>query len=241
MSLELRTRLVEFFGAGLTPQRRALFYQVLERRTRYLRLILDGVENVGDACAVMRSCECFGIQNLDLVGTAEFRPNRGIAVGASKWIDLAHHPNQGGPLYQTLHQRGYRLALLTCDAQATPIHQVDLEHPLALVLPGPAGYSSATQAAADLDLRLPTVGFTDSFNLSVTAALCLSSLGQRLRASAAPWQLGEEERLELLLTWMVSMPKRLGPMVQHFLEEQGLSRADLEPLISRRARQLMFG
>ncbi len=241
MSHEVVKRLVEIFGANLTPQRKALFFQVLANRTRHLRLVLDGVENVGDACAVMRSCECFGVQCLDLIGTAEFRPNRGIAVGASKWLDLAHHPDDGGALFQKLAGQGYRLALLTSDPEATPIHQVALAQPLALVLPGPAGYGTTTTASAQLRLRLPTVGFTDSFNLSVTAALCLSSLGGRLRASALPWRLSEDETLELALEWMLTMPKRLAPHVQRAMAELNLDRATLASLVSPRARRLMFG
>lgn len=240
MSLELKQQLVAFFGASLTDHRRALFHHVLSSRTRYLRLVLDGVENIGDACAVMRSCECFGIQNLDLIGTKAFRPARGIAVGASKWIEVKHHASDGDAFYQELKRGGTQIAVLGEDEDAIALHELPFDHRLALVLPGPAGSSGVTNRAADVQVRLPTVGFTTSFNLSVTAALCLSSLGERLRSSDKPWQLSEEDHLDLALIWMLNMPKRVAPMATRFLEENQLSRRDLEQALPDAAIQLMF-
>jgi tRNA (guanosine-2'-O-)-methyltransferase len=46
------------------------------------------------------------------------------------------------------------------------------------------------------------VGFTESFNISVSAALCLYSITTRLRNSDVKWQLTADERDDILLDWL---------------------------------------
>jgi tRNA (guanosine-2'-O-)-methyltransferase len=45
-------------------------------------------------------------------------------------------------------------------------------------------------------------GFTESYNISVSAALILYILRKRLETSELDWRLKEEERSELLLYWL---------------------------------------
>ena len=55
---------------------------------------------------------------------------------------------------------------------------------------------------ADEFVRIPMYGFTESFNISVSAALCLYELTAKLRNSDINWHLSEHERTELLAQWM---------------------------------------
>jgi tRNA (guanosine-2'-O-)-methyltransferase len=45
------------------------------------------------------------------------------------------------------------------------------------------------------------VGFTESLNISVSAAIIIQNLTNRLRNSDIDWQLSEEEILEKRLDW----------------------------------------
>ena len=54
---------------------------------------------------------------------------------------------------------------------------------------------------ADGFLKIPMVGFTESLNISVSAAIIIQNLMNRLRKSEIPWQLSEEETLEKRLQW----------------------------------------
>ncbi|MBQ1733120.1 MAG: TrmH family RNA methyltransferase, partial [Bacteroidales bacterium] len=55
---------------------------------------------------------------------------------------------------------------------------------------------------ADEFVRIPMYGFTESFNISVSAALCLYELTTKLRNSNIDWHLTQQERTELLAQWL---------------------------------------
>jgi len=44
-------------------------------------------------------------------------------------------------------------------------------------------------------------GFTESYNISVSAALSMYELTKRIRQSSVNWRLSEEERVDILLEW----------------------------------------
>ena len=69
------------------------------------------------------------------------------------------------------------------------------------------GVSEQAKEAADIRVRIPQYGFTQSFNVSVAAALILQQLNASLRRSGTDWQLAEDERIALELEWTM---KRLG-------------------------------
>jgi tRNA (guanosine-2'-O-)-methyltransferase len=54
---------------------------------------------------------------------------------------------------------------------------------------------------ADIGLRIPMHGFTESYNISVSAAIVLYTVMQRLRASEVPWRLSETAVDALKLHW----------------------------------------
>jgi len=243
VSHEIKEKLVAYLSTCVTERRMALFERVLAGRTHYVRLVLDGVHNTGDACAVMRSCECFGVQRLDMVHASAFRPTRGIAVGASKWIDLQVSRQRGAAYFDTLKQQGYRVACYRGDGDPSvpTLADIPLDRPVALVLAGEAGLSSAAETACDVTVRLPTVGFTRTFNLSVNAALCLAALTGRLREAGLPWALDDAARLDLALHWLAKMPKRIVYLTERFMETHGLDEATLGAMVSEDTARLLFG
>jgi len=241
MSFEVQEALREYLCQFVTPRRLALFNEVLAARTRYLQILLDGVTDTGDACAVMRSCDCFGIQEMAMLGSSNFRPSKGIAVGASKWIDLHHVPHERQAYLTSLHERGFRVVGYRQDDASTPLDELSLDRPFALVLFGAEGPSSEVLSAVDTWVRLPTVGFTRSFNLSVNAAACMATVTRRLRESEQSWQLTRAERNELSLQWLAKMPKRIGLHTRNFLEAQGLDLKQLAELVSSKTYRLLLG
>lgn len=240
MSQSVKQALINFLSECITERRQSLFSQVMSGRTMHIRLILDGVHNAGDACAVMRSCECFGVQQMDMIDAHAFRPSKGIAVGASKWIDLQTFGSDSSAYFSDLKELGYRVALYTSDMNVPSIETLPLEKPIALVMASENGPSEHTRAAADHFVRLPTVGFTQSFNLSVNAALCLSSLTGRLRRSSIEWALSDGELLDLSVHWLAKMPKRISQLMDRFMEEHKLSREDLEGMFPAKTTRLLF-
>jgi tRNA (guanosine-2'-O-)-methyltransferase len=59
-------------------------------------------------------------------------------------------------------------------------------------------------------------GFTESFNISVSAALILRELSAGMRAAEVPWQLGAQQRQQLLLRWMRRSIKHSDRVIDRF-------------------------
>jgi tRNA (guanosine-2'-O-)-methyltransferase len=68
-------------------------------------------------------------------------------------------------------------------------------------------------------MRIPMFGFTQSFNISVSAALILRELTRRIRASSASWGLSDEEKQSLRLQWYRRLVKGSDLLEQRYLKE----------------------
>lgn len=202
--------LMQYLAQFVTPRRLGRMELVLDRRTRYVTAVLEDVYQPHNASAVLRSCEILGIQDVHVVEREnEFRPNRDIALGADKWLTLTHYRGSEeaggtGEALSTLRKEGYQVAAMTLRQGAVSIGGLSLEQPLALCFgTEEEGLSEEAHDLADVFVQLPMYGFTQSFNLSVTAALALSRIMRRLRASDYPWRLSHAERQDLKLQWLL--------------------------------------
>ncbi|NBU91765.1 MAG: TrmH family RNA methyltransferase, partial [Flavobacteriia bacterium] len=52
------------FEALLTKHKARLFEQIVHERTRYITVVLEDLFQEHNASAVIRTCECFGVQDL---------------------------------------------------------------------------------------------------------------------------------------------------------------------------------
>ena len=201
--------LVEHLSRHVTPRRLRRMRTVLAGRTRWITAVLEEVYQPHNASAVLRSCECFGVQEVHVVEERnEFRVSRDVALGAARWLDVVRwQAGEGaaiGRCCDALAARGYRLVAATPAAGAASVDDFDPCAGPAAVLFG-TELEGLTEEALDRcgeRVRIPMVGFTESLNLSVSAALVLRELTRRLRLGAADWRLGESEREELLLRWL---------------------------------------
>ena len=229
---ELKHVLANYLSSFVTESRSRLFHRVLAERTRYVKVLLEGVEDPVDVCAVLRSCECFGVQEVDLIlEKSAFKLVQGAAVGAGKWLTIERHDRalaeRTRACFAGLKARGYRIAAVT--PRGAPIHSLPLDKPIVLCFgEQPHGLGEQVYEMADLEIGFPTFGFSRTFNLSICAVLCLSAVMNRLRSSQIPWRLGEDERLDLELEWLAKAPKRIKLIMARFLSEKRLSRQDLE-------------
>jgi tRNA (guanosine-2'-O-)-methyltransferase len=80
------------------------------------------------------------------------------------------------------------------------------------------GLSDEVLAQADGFVKIPMVGFTESLNISVSAAIILQNVSTRLRHSDIPWQLTEAELLEKRIDWARKSIKDIDFITQKYLE-----------------------
>lgn len=208
MDKPVKIELVNYLREFITENRWDTINEVLEERTRYLTVVLEDIYQPHNASAVLRSCDGFGIQDVHIIENKnEFDPNKGVTIGADKWITY-HQYNETGVnnterCYKRLKEQGYRIIATTPHHEDVTIDEVPLDQPTALVFGAElTGLSDYALEHADGYARIPMVGFSESFNISVGAALCLYELSTRLRKGQTDWSLSGDEKLDLRLEWI---------------------------------------
>ena len=91
----------------LTERRRELFKEVLAQRTKHITVVTEGVYQLHNTSAVVRSCDIFGIQELHVIEEIEGRRiDKEIAMGAQKWVDVNQYATTKDCI-QSLKKQGY--------------------------------------------------------------------------------------------------------------------------------------
>ncbi len=203
MTKELITYLSQF----ISETRRAKFDTVLNYRTRHITVVLEDLYQPHNASAVLRSCDIFGIQDIHIIENKNaYTVNKDIALGAPKWLDLHKYrkeENNSLDCIKKLKDQGYRIVATTPHEKDCNLEDLPVDKPLALFFGTElTGISDTVREYADEYVKIPMYGFTESFNISVCAALCLHSLKEKLHRTEIDWHLNDIEKEDLLLRWL---------------------------------------
>ena len=194
--------LLNYLEGFITENRKEGFLRVLKNRTRHFTVAMEDVYQLHNTSAVMRSCEVFGIQELNVI-EQKFgkRIDKEIALGAEKWVDINRFSTIQDCI-TTLKNRGYQIIATTPHNDSCLLHEFDITKPAALFFGTERdGLSDEVMQQADGFLKIPMVGYTESLNISVSAAIIIQDVTNRLRQSNVSWQLTPEEVLEKRLDW----------------------------------------
>jgi tRNA (guanosine-2'-O-)-methyltransferase len=193
---------LSFLENMLTENRKERFLEILQNRTNHFTVAIEDVFQLHNTSAVMRSCEVFGIQELHVV-EEKFgkRIDAEIAMGAQKWVDVNRYDTIDDCI-ENLKNKGYQIIATTPHENDCLLEDFDITKKSALFFgTEKAGLSESVLKQADGFLKIPMVGFTESLNISVSAAIILQNISTRLRKSHINWQLSDEELLEKRLSW----------------------------------------
>lgn len=204
-----------------SDNKRSLFDRLAPLRTRHISVVLENIYQSHNASAVLRSCDCFGVQDVHVVESVNpFNPAGDVAVGSSKWVDYYKHRSIQDA-YRHLHDRGYRIVATLPHENDQMISDLDISQPTALVFGTElTGLSQEAIDGADAYVKIPMYGFTESFNISVCAALSLFSLTERMRASGLHWQLDDDALLDLKLHWAMQAIRDGESVMKNLMQKQ---------------------
>ena len=211
---------LNFLENIITDNRKEIFLRVLQTRTKHFTIAVEDVFQMHNASAVMRSCEVFGIQELHVIEERYGkRIDKEIAMGAQKWVDISTYDSVANCV-ATLKNKGYQIIATTPHENDCLLEDFDITKPSALFFGTERdGLSEEILEKADGFLKIPMVGFTESLNISVSAAIIIQNLTNRLRNSDIKWQLSEEEILEKRLAWARSSIKDIKRIEARYYEE----------------------
>jgi tRNA (guanosine-2'-O-)-methyltransferase len=194
--------LLNYLEGFLTENRKEGFLRVLQNRTKHFTIAMEDVYQLHNTSAVMRSCEVFGIQELNVI-EQKFgkRIDSEIAMGAQKWVDVFRF-NSVQSCLDSMREKGYQIIATTPHNDSCLLHEFDITKPAALFFGTESeGLSEEVLQQADGFLKIPMVGYTESLNISVSAAIIIQDITNRLRQSNLDWELSEDEMLEKRLDW----------------------------------------
>jgi tRNA (guanosine-2'-O-)-methyltransferase len=224
MTQEEKKKFLDFLSQYITENRKKLFYEVLQYRTRHITIVLEDIYQPHNASAVLRSADLTGIQDIHIIENRNtYEPNPEVAMGAFKWLNLIKYnkyENNTLDAYETLRKKGYRIVATTPHKNHYSLDTIPIDSKLAIVFGTELkGLSDTAIDNADEYLKIPMYGFTESYNISVSAALTMFTLTQRLRKSNIPWQLTPDEQLDILLEWTKRSIKRIENFENEFFKK----------------------
>ncbi len=205
---------IEYLSTFITEKRLERIKEVAAKRTRHFAVVLENIYQGHNASAVLRTCDCFGVQNIFVVENINnFSPNEEIALGAEKWLSINHFDDENAieKCYAELRKNNYLIAATTPHGNSVSINDLDVGKPLALVFgTEKEGLSQKAIKEADFTVQLPMYGFTESFNISVSAALFMQKIIDLSEKQSINRFINAEEQKKLIAQWIlntVSDPK----------------------------------
>jgi tRNA (guanosine-2'-O-)-methyltransferase len=217
--------LITYLSQCLTPERITIIDEVLQNRTRYITIVLEDIYQPQNASAVLRTCDCMGVQDVHVIENLyKYNINRDVVLGADNWLTLNKYHSKENNSKQAIRQlrdKGYRIVATSPHKNSCTPDQFSPGKGKAAVFFGTevTGLSETVMKEADEFLTIPMFGFTESFNLSVSAAIVLNQLIMKLRNSDIDWKLTQEEIEDLKIKWYTANINRGDLVVKRFYEE----------------------
>jgi tRNA (guanosine-2'-O-)-methyltransferase len=201
------SRLYDLLSEHLTENKQNLFERILTERTRHVTLVMEDLYQAQNTSAIQRSAESFGVQDLHIIENKHtFTHHRKISKGSSDWLTMHRYnsatSNNTEMCLLELKKLGYQIVVTALHEKTIAMHEVDLSMKTAVLMGTElTGASDVAMQMADVYMKIPTVGFTESLNVSVASAIIMQHLTHRMRHENQTWQLTEQEQLQLKVEW----------------------------------------
>lgn len=212
-------RIVEILEGHVTERRRVEIEGVLDSRTLSVAIVVEGMVDLGNVSAIMRSAEAFGIQSVHAIDTSNaYKRSRRTTRGADKWLDRYRWDDPESCLAH-LRGDGYRLLLADASSDAVPLTEADLTGRVALVFGNERdGVSTFTRDTVDGSIRIPMAGFVESLNVSVAASIVLHEVRrQRAQLDLRGGDLTVKDRDRIRAVWYLKSVRESEAIVQREL------------------------
>ncbi|PIF01325.1 MAG: rRNA methyltransferase [Maribacter sp.] len=198
----LDQQLLDYLEEFISEERKERFIRVLEERTKFITVAIEDVFQFHNTSAVIRSCDVFGLQSAHVVENRYGkRLDKNIAMGAQKWVDVYRYGDTRSCI-SNLRGQGYRIIATTPHNDSCHLGEFEIKDRTALFFgTEKEGLSEEVIKEADGFLKIPMVGFTESLNISVSAAIILQHLTTKMKKQQLPWHLSDAEKFRKRLDW----------------------------------------
>lgn len=225
MDHSLRNELSNYLSTFISDTRKKRFDEVIANRMDHLRIVLENVYQDQNASAVLRSCESFGIQHVHFIENRNaLRISDDVSMGSHKWLSIHRHNQKENNTVETLRHLkslGYRIVATTPHKNDCTIDALPVDKKLAVIFGTELdGITQDVLNEADEFVKIPMYGFTESFNVSVCAALCMYELATRIRKQVPDHLLDGEQRNEIYFHWLKSSIDNGEALIADYLKKK---------------------
>jgi len=225
MSEQTIQQLTAYLEGFITEKRRERLKQVLSQRSAHMRIVLENVFQSHNSSAVLRSCDCFGVQHVHFIeNNNHLRISDDVALGSSNWLSIHRHKNGENNTLEALaalKKEGYKIVATSPHKNDYTLNELPVGDKFALVFGTELeGISEDVMKEADAFVSIPMHGFTESFNISVSAAICMYELSRRIRETVPNYGLTEEEKTKVYFDWLKNTVQKSDALIADFLLKQ---------------------
>ena len=222
--------IINHLGDFVSEKRLATIKYIVSNRTRYITVALEDVFQPQNASAVLRSCDCFGVQDVHIIENRNnFSVDPQVAMGSSKWLNIHKYNNSDNNTVAGINElkaQGYRIVATSPHTYVTSLNDFDVTRGKFALLFGTelTGLSPKALDLADEYMLIPTYGFTESLNISNSAAICLQLLSHRVRTAGVDFALPQNEYNTILHEWLRKSIKSWQLIEERFFSQYNLSK-----------------
>lgn len=174
--------LKEIVEGTLNDQRKELIENVLNQRISGLSIVLESLGDLGNIQAISRTCDSFGIQNLNIVESkGPMKWNNRTSQGAHKWV-LMKKWLETKDCLQHFKNQGVQIVSTAFSERAVPYTEVDFTKPTAIIMGNESdGISELAREMSDIECIVPSFGYSQSLNVSVAAGVVIEHASSQIR------------------------------------------------------------
>jgi len=216
-----KQELIAYLRNFISEERYSRIQEIAGKRTQHFSIVVENLYQSHNMSAILRTAECLGIQEVHLIeNNFQYEICPQVALGANKWLSIHQYNQLENNTLQCLEavkKQGYKIVATLPHENDCLLDDISIDEKTAFVFGTELnGLTQEAIAMADGFVKIPMYGFTESYNVSVSVALTMMNVIERLRKSTINWKLSEEEYTDLVLQWIKKTIKDAERVVERF-------------------------
>ncbi|MCI5052643.1 MAG: RNA methyltransferase [Simkaniaceae bacterium] len=188
-------RIISALSKEQSDRRLARIDQMLANRLSSIQVAVESPKNFHNAYAIVRTAEGMGLSNMHIIDPHLRKRSSGKATtqGAINWVDLKVHKSLDA-FSQTMEDMAVVGGTMHGEYS---IEELPIDRPLCLLFGNEEfGLTNEALERCDMTFHIPMYGMSQSYNLSVSAAIALHAVVSRKRKETTGELRGETLEFE---------------------------------------------
>ena len=222
LKLNQKIDLYEYLKQFVSKNKVQKIEEYIQYRTRYITIVLEDIFQPQNASAVLRTCECLGIQDVHIIENRyKYELNPDVELGSSKWLTLMKYNQNIDNSLITLNKLksdGYKIVATSPNKNNILINDLPVNNKLAMFFgTEKEGLSNYILQNADYYVKIPMYGFMESYNLSVSVAITAYTIINKLKKSKLPWKLSLDESYDIRINWLKNIIRMSDLIIKDYM------------------------